>query len=587
MKKNIKKLMLLGALGLSSLSLISCKSQAITADKKLDQLRYFKDEKIISNNYDAYYQEILDSATNDVPTVFLSRNASQVYLSIFMNMIAQLEMTKGTNIEKLENNGILLLIDQNVYNYANKEKQRFDFSNLLNENKKLIIQNNLNQIDMSLDMPYERFFEDNKSKTSVEQLSLYLKRWLNKNPEQKFDFYIPDLSWIESNKDTKLWKFIAQHANKLIFISDGNALGYSDFLNQINSNYDSLAESINPIVEANSFKDDLIKRFKILSLDSNLPEWLKNIKLNNKIRLYSSTSFSSKKDNVVKIENSPLDFYKVDEDLNLKGKLIKLQKQVTGLQIDNFNSLITHNKDKFDKTKKNIIWSGSSLFIHKDTKTREVLRFKDLPFAHYELKKVVEGFLVKYPQSEYNWIFKLHPYFKDIEETLTYINTIAPGVTSPIVLKSDVSFENILLFEANELRNGKESSLFWKEDFESYNTSPRTTLIGAQPSSTVLVSMLHLISSTLGISLNQATKFVNPENFPVPSSYHTVKRDTKYENPELAYELNIAALNKIYEPYIKDESFPPLIYFKPANKFIEKYLNFEESHNPFLELYGD
>ncbi|ADE19683.1 hypothetical protein [Mycoplasma crocodyli] len=618
MKKNKKLITLLqvwSAVSLPTFCLISCVKNTNDKDKSTnnkdngtsteednnkilpsemkDKFNYFKTDKIINNNFNTFYQDLFDSATNEVPTVLISRNASQAYIALLLQMIGDLEISNGTSFANIENNDILLLVDQMTYNSKKTEKQKFNFKDILDKykndkQKDLAIYHNLNQIDPTKDVPYERFLTNKENGIdSLVELKTYLKKWLDKNNDQKFDFYIPELSWFETKDDTKLWDFITKHANKIIFITDGNALTWQDVSGTFNSYFDKLNNQISPIVPIQDLKKDIEKRYstyaKETKQDKKLPKWLEEFKLDSKIRMYSWTNGSKNENNKITMNYSPVDFFALDQDMNLNGKVINSEKNIIGFEINDFSDLLISNASMYDKKKKNVIWSGSSLFISKDSNKRNEFRFNNLPHAKYELQNLIKAFQVKFPPSEYNWLFKLHPYFRDGEESLNYIKEIAPDITHPIVIKSSASIENIITYDIHQLKNGKEAFLFDKEDQKNINSIPKTTFIGGQPSTSLLSSVMHLISSSLNISLNQANRYINPANFPYPSSYHTITRDTTYVKPSVGKSINLKSLEKIYKDLIDAELFPTLDSFVSANDIIEKYLGKEKTINPFLK----
>ncbi|WP_169306177.1 hypothetical protein [Mycoplasmopsis alligatoris] len=72
---------------------------------------------------------------------------------------------------------------------------------------------------------------------------------------------------------------------------------------------------------------------------------------------------------------------------------------------------------------------------------------------------------------------------------------------------------NIVLFDSNKFKNNRVSILFDKNYFIIWKWTRITTFIVTQLSTTVIVLLLHFLSSCLNISLNKASRYINPYTF--------------------------------------------------------------------------
>ncbi|WP_406614066.1 hypothetical protein ACJA23_03540 [Mycoplasma corogypsi] len=88
--------------------------------------------------FSKFFNEAKESATNEYPSVYITRNAAQVFNASFMLMAAEFNIrNNATNKPKLASqpyNDTILMIPNEVNDYnktLNGEKQRFNFKNLL------------------------------------------------------------------------------------------------------------------------------------------------------------------------------------------------------------------------------------------------------------------------------------------------------------------------------------------------------------------------------------------------------------------------------------------------------------------------
>ncbi|OYD26929.1 hypothetical protein EI74_0308 [Mycoplasma testudineum] len=601
MKTTLKKYLIFSFIGtILTAGLISVVACTIKDDNNQEKPREFTKIEVDLNsmpesskantNFESFYQDAFDSAINGIPSVYIGRNSSQYFITSFLNMLAQHEISKLDDSIK---NELIFLIDKVVYDPEKTGlESRFSFGELLNTNPEFKIYSNLKQVDPSFqNLDYSVVPQDRENEISaIEELKSYLSKQLEKNPNQKFDFYIPDISFFHLARSAvsegMVLDFILEHANKIVLFSDGNVSTARNYAERLVENSSKWSEMIESISESDK-NFEAIKNFYKKNINNELPSWLSTNMLRKKIRLYNIVTDENHLENKEDIgydrHDSPLDFYKVSKDLGLENRLSSQYQTLTKLNANSFSELVTHGWENYDPNKRNIIFTGSSLFRHYDTAKRDKLRLDDQLYALYELHKVFEAFAKKYPLDEYNYFFKLHPYYRAGDESLLYINKLAPNIQNPIILNSGISFESLLAFEKNNLDVNGTSILFDKNDINSDVLVPKTSIIGAQPSSTVVIATLHYLSQAFGISLNQASKFINASNYILPSSYHLVQRDIKYVDPSEAKRANQDQMEAIYSESINLGVFPQVTAFPSANEFIEKYLGQGASFNPYLK----
>ncbi|MEA4333400.1 MULTISPECIES: hypothetical protein [unclassified Mycoplasma] len=344
-----------------------------------------------------FYADLKDSADNSYPTVVLSRNASQVFLSSFMQIVGHLN---AANNEKQPYNDVVYLIDQDVWDIdktnENSESQRFNFKYLLNKftpvlntetgemnvkDGKLLVLDNLkyatnNQKDKAYSV----------TPTTLEELTTYLQPYLEAGID-KFDFYIPDVSLIALSDEDRVvvrdWIF--KHANKIVILSDGNSQPY-DFIENYYLNF--------ALKAGKSYTQaELLKHWNDLQAD----EYIKMpidcryfFTLQEKVKIYNLentyiNAFNQRLENAGKawaklnIKSYPInpfmykDYMQFAENIDYQGDFERLNQ----IYSKSFLDLIVEGKNNYSPNKKNLIFMGSSLF-KKMTKAEDWIKMKML-----------------------------------------------------------------------------------------------------------------------------------------------------------------------------------------------------------------
>ncbi|CAC13511.1 LIPOPROTEIN [Mycoplasmopsis pulmonis] len=607
--KKLKYLFFASLLTLSFSTMISCSAEIKQgeADNKNkqnnetknnipDETKNDQSNSIKKNlNLENWIDDIKDSAQNEHPSFFITWRAAQIYIASFISMIAQLEMMKKSGDNQQFNDVILLTSDlENKYKKTieNKEEQKFDFKKLLDDYgdvlKSIDSQENFSKDSRFLLM---NDFEDLKLKdengnikkysytwkpNSVEELQNWLKPYLDRKVE-KFDFYIPDIVWM--NMPIEIQRFVIERANKIVLFSDGNAQQIY-FMNQYY--FENFAQKNNIWPS----KDELKKAWEDIQKNKTKEAFEKYdhrlfFQLEDKIKVYnfdpSYVGYFDKRyknqNAKFKIHKSPLSHRQLSFGEKIDENFVKNYEGVLKVKDQKFDEFIVHNKNFLDTKKKNLVFLGSSLFRHTSTVDRDKLRLEtntDLARKNLdEVHKIFEAIKIKYDPNKYNYIFKLHPYYKN-NESKHYVNLITNNFDKPIILESEIPWEFIL--ESEYIALGKNNSvLFDKNDFKDKNNSSKTTIWGYQGTTTSITSTLSFLKDNFNISYEQARNFVNLENFPIPTTFHLIQRDIIFPSKEKAIKTNRKNLEDIYKYFQDVGQFFDLDQFKSADNFIEKY----------------
>ncbi|VEU75908.1 hypothetical protein [Mycoplasmopsis columboralis] len=532
----------------------------------------------VSNiNFERFNSEIIESATNEYPSVFVSRNASQFFISSFIQLVAQLQLINKQETKRPYND-VIYLIDTDVNSYAktlNKEPQRFNFESLLakyqdvalrnynaeynSENGQLLLSDHTKYLNNFNFVGYSIF------PRKLDELKAYLKPYLDKGVSL-FDFYIPDISFTAMDKNTR--DFILKHANKIVILSDGNAQPYRF----INDNYIKWVKG----QTTHYTKEELLKAWDSLKTDNPTEiDYHYFYTLDEKFRIYNlsgdydaffnkdleENGFSWAKLNIY---DYPLNYTQVAKNipqLNEKEFLTDYNKLIN-LENKKLEDLIVYGKENLDKSKKNLVFIGSSLFRKFADGT---WRIKTDTQSRNELHAYFDKIMKLYPPSEYNYLYKLHPVYKGTD-ALEYIKEFTNNHESnAIILDPSVSWENMLALDMQELQSNN-SLLFDKDDFK--NNTSKTKLFGIQPTSTVLLSTLVMLQAQFNISLEQAKLFVDPKNFPLSDNFNIIKRDFHYKGTQ-GQTANRKELYEVYKHFIDTGLFPALDEFPAMSEFLK------------------
>ncbi|WP_029512523.1 hypothetical protein [Mycoplasmopsis iners] len=505
--------------------------------------------------FEPFFDDLKDSATNEFPSIFVSRNAAQYFISSFIQLVGQLELSK--NDQSITNKN-MFLIDHNVWQYENREldatNQRFNLNYLLNsygdkhlkQNGKLEVFENTKYLDPSSDTNYLVF------PRTVSEIENYLKEYLDSGVS-KFDFYIPDISLIGMDKTVRDW--IIKRANKIVILSDGNAQPYKfirdKYLTWVEKQktFYSKEELIAKWIEFQNSNNEnltldwryfltLTDKFKIYNLDSSYIDAL-NQDLENK-------GFGWAKLNINQYPLTPTAFYSYFPEIG--EKFIEQFNKVNNLENKTFLDFIVKGQNNYDPNKKNLIFMGSSLFRHNEKDGRWRLSYQQ--YALDEIRSFFNKVHELYPRSEYNYFFKLHPVY-NIEQSVEYINMIL-GENSDdyaLILNSQIAWENMLAVDFTNLRNNK-SILF------DSNKHSKTELYGLQATTTTILSTMTFLKTELKWNDDKIKSFVDIQNFPLSNKFNIITRDIEYKDDDKGFEANKEKMNDVYKYFINSGSFP-------------------------------
>ncbi|UUM20098.1 MULTISPECIES: hypothetical protein [unclassified Mycoplasma] len=529
-------------------------------------------------SFEKFNNEILESAQNEHPSVFISRNASQFFISSFIAMVAQLQLIKHQT-EKKPYNDIIYLIDSDVNSYAKtlkNEDQRFNFAPLLEkygdaalkdyEQKYNLGFGKLLLLDNTKYLEDYRFTNYSIFPRKVEEFQAYLKPYLDAGVKL-FDFYIPDISY--TALDSKARNFMLEHANKIVILSDGNAQPYSF----INNNYIKWVK--NQTKHYN--KEQLLQAWDSLKTDNPMKiDYHYFYPLEEKFKIYNLSGKYSNSFNQDLIKNGfdwakinvydyPLNYQNVTKELTQldEQEFLNDYNKLVNLSSKKLDDLIIHGKENFSKSKKNLVFIGSSLFRQdKGGPWRIIADVQSQKELHAYFAKILE----LYPPEQYNYFYKLHPVYKGAQ-AIEYIKHFTNGhEDKAIILDPSVSWENMLALDMQGIASG-DSILFNKDDFISGKA--KTKLFGIQPTSTTLLATLVMLQGFFKINLEQALLFVDPNNFPISDTFNIIKRDFHYFGDQ-GQKANRKELYNVYKYFIDPGLFPALEKFPPMSEFLMK-----------------
>ncbi|MEA4162509.1 hypothetical protein [Mycoplasma sp. 4404] len=527
-----------------------------------------------------FYADLKDSADNSYPTVVLSRNASQVFLSSFMQIVGHLN---AANNEKQPYNDVVYLIDQVVWDIGktneNPESQRFNFKYLLNKFTPVLNTETgeMNAKDGKLlvldNLKYTTNNQEDKAystiPTTLEELTTYLQPYLEAGID-KFDFYIPDVSLIALSDEDRVvvrdWIF--KHANKIVILSDGNSQPY-DFIENYYLNF--------ALKTGKSYTQaELLKHWNDLQAD----EYIKMpidcryfFTLQEKVKIYNLentyiNAFNQRLENAGKawaklnIKSYPInpfmykDYMQFAENIDYQGDFERLN-QIYG---KSFLDLIVEGKNNYSANKKNLIFMGSSLF----KKNERGWRLNQNENAYNEVKAYFAKIKELYPADQYNYFFKLHPSYS-AQDAVEYIKLLVgeEEYANTITLNPTIAWENMLAIDYHNIEKGT-SVLF------DQNNNSRTQLYGLQGTTTVLLTTMTFLKQTFSWDLEKMKSFVNIQNFPLANTFNILSRDTYYIDHKKGYQANIAKMEQVYKYFVDTGAFYPKNEWIDMDTFITK-----------------
>ncbi|TNK92140.1 hypothetical protein C4M96_01890 [Mycoplasmopsis pullorum] len=520
--------------------------------------------------YYSFFNDIVESAQNDIPSVFINRNAAQVFISGLISIISQLELSKNLDYKYNDN---LYLVDASVWNYAERSQKnnRFDFNTLLTQYGDIVKENKEVDIDKGRILILEdtKYISDQENPynvfpRSLNELLLYLKPYLDAGV-QLFDFFIPDISFIGMQDELRNW--IIKHANKITILSDGNAQPYKF----IRDNYISWSKN----QKTHYTREELLKywnEFKTsegLDLKINyhffygLDDKIKIYNLNKNYIIEMNDKFDENNMSWAKLNINayPLNPKTIYEYLDLPDSIINdTYLKVNNLYERSFLDFIIEGSQNYDSNKKNLIFMGSSLF----RKTEDgQWRFETQKYALDEIHELFAKIQELYPKSEYNYFFKLHPVY-NLEDSKTYLKyLLGENARDAILLNSGIAWENMLVVDYENIKNNK--SILFDEQGNS-----KTQLYGIQGTTTVLLSTMTFLRESFNWDNDKVKSFVDIQNFPLSNTFNIVKRDIEYKDPDKAFEANQQEMRNVYYYFTYSKDFPTSKEWIDMRQFLKR-----------------
>ena len=536
------------------------------------------------NDQEYFYNCIEDMCTNGIPTIGFIRNASLITQQAFY---------------------ISLINYYNDNTSLSDSTYWFGWNELWSQNKinfDILIKNGLSDGNFEFNSNFVpnsfNIFKANDmysvSSFNTDKIIEYFTIIMQKNNTDKFDFVTDEIHFIKMMKqnDSKFFNFIFKHANRIIIMSDGanhtnETVPYlaSELINHKPLSREATINMFNDFLVGNKkslSKSDilnllLLKKYEQINNNSNFnfvqfinydANIFNSINLNDNLQ-WNESAFSTNFINYSKIlnnSNAQQQFLKLFTDLFLSQDL----------SIDN---IFVNGQANYDSKKKNAIFIGSSLFkpISGEVTPNNFSRLDLMPDVLNEIQNTFASFLDKYPQSEYNIIFKLHPVFSNKNDpqnlsAINYVRQISNNlIQDPIIVNPSIPIETWIASDYYNFYTNNKS--FPSILFKSENPETWTTFFGFQATTTTIHTIRLFYQSTFGIDKYRVSELIPFSNFPIPKLFHVVKRLESNNNSYNYYYDNLNQIKKIYEPYCTS------IYF--GSEFLEDYdsivLNFGDN----------
>lgn len=544
---------------LSLFTLFSIMIPIITfSNKNNEEIVNINSNRSIKDNY--FYEYIKDSATNGVPNIIFARDATLPIQQIFYYTLGSIYYREDQGLEINDKNEFT-----HILSYEN-------FKDKININAIKRISN----IDVSIDNINENNVKainiilNNKGyKYILEIMSKILKKF------NYIDFIFSDADFFDIMENHyNILEKIIRHANKILIVSDGayHTKTYITFLQKI---------LIKELFSREQIIHSLYEfRKNNMALNNNLIVNLLSLKNyeslneNSKFHFISHINYDSYQNTIKPYWNVNVfdtSFYNYAQYLftkeATKNKFLNTFSNLFLFNINTMNDIMINGYDTYDKNKRNAIFLGSSLFA-KDNNSN-ITRLENFPNITLAVRKQMDELLNKFPNDQYNIIFKLHPVYNG-ENAIKYIQYITDNkIINPIIINPKIPLEvlisNDYYWHKNNLNNNNLESFIFREN-EIYNPKEWTTYFGLQPSTTAIHTTRLFYESTFNISKYESASLISMENFPIPvmfSTLHKMKKDNYYFNYS---KENIEIINNIYKFY------NPSIYFKDNN--LKKWDNF-------------
>lgn len=538
------------------------KSFIITKNKNLKKVILKDDQKYFINL-------IKNISNNNIPTIIYSYGASlPMQQSFLISLINFYNNIKTSNVD----NRIIHIMSNDGF-----DSKRFN-SDVLKEKN---IWNGIENIEQI-------------NETNNKDL-LYLLRDNNINADMllskfdisgKYDLVIQENKFFDMKREDLL--HLLKNANKVILTYDGN-IHTNTIIPKLISNFESIRiksreENIKFLKDLQSGKSKdlndedfynlmLLDKYEVLnensdydfftflSADSNL---LNTVNLSND-NIWSEYSFST----------NFLDYAQCLNDQNdRKSFLDTYSKLFVGSNL-NMNDLIINGLNYYDPNKRNAIFLGSSLFrkLSGELSPDNYSRLQTFPNLRQAVQSQMKQLLNKFPEDEYNIIFKLHPSFSSVDDptnkiAINYVNLITNGlIKNPIIISPSVPLETLIVNDyyiySNKPANSKLDNFIFREN-KQYKAQEWTTFFGLQATTTTIHTTRLFYESTFNISKSESAKLIPFSNFPIPTKFRVVDReDNDIDVSTNYYEANKETIRRIYIPYI------PSIYYR--NELLDEY----------------
>ena len=524
--------------------------------KTFNNINLADDQKI-------FFDWIKDTCNNNIPTIGFIRNAALTYQQAFyIALINYFYNVQSNNLNdssywfawdhlwtqnKINFNA---LIENNVWDGNYEFSSNFIPTNNFNLYKNIDIYDNINQI-------IETF-------TTI----------MEKHNVDKFDFVTDEIQFMEmfKNNKSKFFNFIFKHANKIIILSDGayhtnTTVPYliSQYQNHKIKSREQIIDMYNEFLKGNISLNQncvldllLLKNYEqnnhnskfnfvqFINYDSNI---FNSINLNDVYR-WNESSFST---NFVDYgKNILTDTNSIQKYLDVYTKLF--------FNVDlSLNNLFVSGQSEYDPNKKNAIFLGSSLFkpLKGNVSENNFSRLDIMPDVLNEVQNTITTILTKYPPSEYNIIFKLHPVFSNADDpqclgAINYVKQITNNaITNPIIVNSSIPLETWIAYDYYNYTNNSGQSVI----FKSNKPEEWSTFFGLQATTTTIQTTRQFYQSTFGIDKYKVAQLIPFSNFPIPKLFPIIDRLTKNNSTHDYSNANLQDVENIYKPYCPSITF--------------------------------
>ena len=304
----------------------------------------------------------------------------------------------------------------------------------------------------------------------------------------------------------------------------------------------------------------LLKKYEIIKSNSNYDfihfinydaNIFNSIDINDNLR-WNESAFST----------NFVDYSKLIKNEEQKNRFLNVYSNLFFDYDLSYNKVFINGSDQYDPNKKNAIFIGSSLFKPLDGQVtaNNYSRLTSMPNVLKEVQSTLQTFLDKYPPSEYNIIFKLHPVFSNADDpqnlgAINYVKLITNNqITNPIIVSSSIPLESWISIDYyNYSTNNLTSpSIIFRSD------SPQTwtTFFGLQATTTTIQTTRLFYQSTFNLDKEIVANQIPLSNFPVPKYFPVVKR-LSVDNFILEdfTDDNLKQILKIYEPFCPSVRF--------------------------------